>query len=312
MNQQQAQTILQTNLLARSVFHEMVIKMDVPKVYSTVNANEAWWWNVAKPNTTGRILTTTEISLRLIETVVREGGATSTELAHDLDLAQSTVLNHLNTLKQYGYLVRENNMYYAGAKFCHISDYVRRRKPEYLIAADVVASLTEKTNLEADFAVEENGHVISIQNELNFSDDSHFLTDGRFFHVHSTASGKAILAEYSDDKVERIIQQWGLPEMTENTITEKGVLYEELEQVRERGYAIGEEEAIEGLWAIAKVVTSPIGDICGSLNLSGPTYHYNEDIRRSAVETLESEVNNFENQIESQFMKMYGREPTSE
>jgi IclR family transcriptional regulator, acetate operon repressor len=267
---------------------------------------------VAKPNTTGRILTTTENSLRLIDTVVREGGATSTELAHELGLAQSTVLNHLNTLKQYGYLVRENNTYFVGAKFCHISDYVRRRKPEYLIAADVVASLAEKTNLEADFAVEENGHVISIQNELNFSDDSHFLTNGRFFHVHSTASGKAILAEYSDDKVERMIQQWGLPEMTENTITDKEELFEELEQVRERGYAISEEEAIEGLWAIAKVVTSPIGDVCGSLNLSGPTYHYDEGIRRSAVETLEEEVEIFENQIESQLTKMYGGEQALE
>lgn len=260
----------------------------------------------------GRTLTTTGISLQLLETVIQEGGATATELARELDLAQSTVFKHLNTLKQYGYLVCENNTYYAGAKFCHVSDYVRRRKPEYLIAADIVANLAEKTDLEADFAVEENGHVISIQNELNFSEDSHFLTDGRFFHVHSTASGKAILAECSDEKVQRIIRQWGLPEKTDNTITDEDALFDELEHIRKQGYATSEEEAIEGLWAIAKVVTSPIGDVCGSLNLSGPTYYYDEEIRRSAVETLEQEVETFESRIESQLTKMYSGNETND
>lgn len=259
------------------------------------------------PKTTGRILSTTEASLRLIETLVHEGGAEATELAEELDLAHSTVHNHLNTLSQYGYIVREGTTYNIGAKFCHIGDYVRRRKPEYLIAGDIVAELGQATKLEADFAVEENGHVISLHNELKFSDESHFLTDGRFFHVHSTASGKAMLAEYSQSRVERIIDQWGLPKKTDQTITNEEELFAELKRVREQGYATSNEEAIDGLWAIAKVVKTPMGDVCGSLNLSAPTYLHDNEIRQSAIETLNEQVELFEERIETYYDELYSQ-----
>lgn len=256
---------------------------------------------------TGRTLTTTAASLQLIETLVQERGATAADLVAELDFAHSTVHNHLNTLSQYGYVVQEGNTYHVGAKFCHIGDYVRRRKPEYLIAGEIVAELAQKTKLEADFAVEENGHVISLHNELNFSDSSHFLTDGRFFHVHSTASGKAMLAEYSEDKIQKIIQHVGLPEQTEHTITDEEKLLTELEAIRERGYATSNEEAIEGLWAIAKAVKTPMGNVCGSLNLSGPTYLSTEDMHQSAAETLKEQVDRFEAQIEEVFQERYGQ-----
>ncbi|SEP11012.1 transcriptional regulator, IclR family [Halogranum amylolyticum] len=259
-----------------------------------------------EPKTTGRILSTTEASLQLIETLVQQGGATATELTEELDLAHSTIHNHLNTLLQYGYVVREGTTYNIGAKFCHIGDYVRRRKPEYLIAGDIVAQLGQATKLEADFAVEENGHVISLHNELNFSDESHFLTDGRFFHVHSTASGKAMLAEYPRSRVERIIDQWGLPKQTEQTISSEEELFAELERVREQGYATSDEEAIDGLWAISKVVKTPMDDVCGSLNLSAPTYLHDNEIRHSAIETLNEQVDAFEERIEAHFADRYG------
>lgn len=264
-----------------------------------------------KPNTTGRILKTTESSLQIIKMVVQQGGATATELTEKLDLAHSTVHNHLNTLSQYGYIVEENNTYYAGAKFCHIGDYVRRRKPGYRIAGDIVAELAEKTELEADFAIEENGHVISISNELNFSNTSHFLTDGRFFYAHSTASGKAMLAEYSRDYVKRIVQQWGLPKQTEQTIQTEEELFEELEWVRENGFATNDEEAIEGLWSISKVVKTPIGDVLGSLNLSAPTYLHDPEIRESAVKTLKEKVKTFEERVEAEFTELQESEHAS-
>lgn len=259
-----------------------------------------------KANTSGRILKTTQSSLELLELVLQHEGATATTLAEELDLAHSTVHKHLNTLLEYGYLTEEENTYYAGAKFCHIGDYVRRRKPEYVIAGDIVAELADETKLEADFAIEENGHVISLHNELVFSDSSHFLNVGRFFNVHSTASGKAILAEYSRDHVERIMKKWGLPKKTENTICSEEELFEELEQVREQGYAMNDEEAIEGMWAVAKVVKNPIGDVCGSLNLSAPTYFHDADVQRSAVEALNEKTDVFEERIEAQFKETYG------
>ncbi len=114
-----------------------------------------------------------------------------------------------------------------------------------------------------------------------------------------------MLAEYSEERVRKIVQQVGLPKKTEDTITSEE-LYEELEDIRECGYATNDEEAIKGLWAIEKTVKTPIGDICGSLNLSAPTYLYTEDMEQSAVETLKQQVSIFEDRIKTQFDEMYG------
>jgi DNA-binding IclR family transcriptional regulator len=90
-----------------------------------------------------------------------------------------------------------------------------------------------------------------------------------------TGAGKAILAEYPDRKVERIIDQWGLPPRTENTLTSETEFFAELEQIRERGYAISDGEYAEGLRSVAKVVENPNGGVFGALNVAGPTYRMN-------------------------------------
>lgn len=257
-------------------------------------------------NSGGRSLKTTESSLEIIETVVRNGGATTTVLMEELGLAQSTVHNHVKTLLEYGYLVEEANTYYPGAKFCQIGDYVRQRKPEYVIAGEFIANMSDESELNADFTVEENGHVLSLYNGLPQYEDTHFLNTGQFFNVHNTASGKSVLAEYTNDHVESIIKWRGLPAETENTITSKEELFEELDRVRKQGYATHEEEAIKGMWAIAKVVKNPLGEVIGSFNLSGPIYLHNDEVQESAIELLNESVSAFEERCESKFTDAYG------
>lgn len=249
----------------------------------------------------GRPLKTTGSSLKIIETIVERGGATSSTLVEELNLSQSTVNNHLNTLIQHGYLSKHSNTYYAGAKFCQIGDHVRQCKPEYVIAGEVVSEIATESELDADFTVEENGRVISIYNGLRRADSAHFLNAGQFYHVHSTASGKAILSEYSRERVERIIDQRGLPPRTDNTITSKEELYDELDTVRERGYATNKEESLDGLWAVAKAVRNPIGEVVGSLNLSGPLYLHTESVRKSAITLLTDYVDKFEQRVEDEY-----------
>jgi DNA-binding IclR family transcriptional regulator len=45
--------------------------------------------------------------------------------------------------------------------------------------------------------------------------------------------------------VESIIDQHGLEQYTENTITDKTALFEEFAKIRERGYALNELEEID-------------------------------------------------------------------
>lgn len=239
-------------------------------------------------------LETTSTSLQLIDHILESDGPTLGELAEKTGLAKSTVHGHLTTLSRYGYVVKRGNAYQLGAKFCHLGDYIRTRKEYYRVARETISWLSEESPLEVDFSVEENGRIVSLYGDLDFANSPQFLVDGNPYHVHTTASGKAIIAEYPESRVREIIDRWGLPAATEHSITSEEDLFEELEQVREQGYAINRNEAIDGFWAIGKVVQSPRGEVYGTINLSGPTYVIDEETKATQLELLEAAVDRFE------------------
>lgn len=259
-----------------------------------------------------QVLQTTAASLRLVDDILELGGASLSELVETTGLARSTVHSHLTTLAEYGYVVNEDNRYHLGAKFCHLGDYVRTGKEYHRIAEEVIAQLAEESTMEVDFAIEEHGRVVSLYGNLDFSNIPRFLIDGSPFHVHTTASGKAIIAHYDEDRVRAIIDRWGLPAATERSITTESELFAELERVRERGYAENRGEAIEGFWAMGKAVRSPRGGVYGSLNLSGPEYLVDDEVRATQAELLTRAVETFEHEVEQLYQPSSGDEGETE
>lgn len=60
-------------------------------------------------------------------------------------------------------------------------------------------------------------------------------------YIHSTALGKAICAELSEDRVRSILSATGMPALTGSTITDEDAYVEELKRVRTEGF--GEDDA---------------------------------------------------------------------
>ena len=79
---------------------------------------------------------------------------------------------------------------------------------------------------------------------------------GVAFPLHCTANGKALLAELDNAAVERLVAS-ELEALTENTITDRTVLIDELEQVRETGIAMDHEEHHLGISAIGASLVNP-------------------------------------------------------
>jgi DNA-binding IclR family transcriptional regulator len=250
-----------------------------------------------KPRSTENTLATTRISLEMLEHVVQREGATLDDLAAATDLAKSTVHNHVSTLLEFGYLVREDRTYYPGLKLYHFGDFARKRSDLYPIAQTVVTDLAEQTGLEVDFTIEENGRIVSLYDQWRSADIPSYLVDYRIFHVHCNASGKAILAEYPEPRVREILDRWGMERVTEETITDVEAFLAELERVRQRGYAINMNESMAGMWAISKVVTRSDGGVAGSLNVAGPAYVHSEQRERAVADELADQVQEFERQL---------------
>jgi DNA-binding IclR family transcriptional regulator len=243
----------------------------------------------------GRELTTTATSLRILDVIKRREGAQMNEIASELDLANSTVHAHLTTLRNHELVVKEGNVFHLGIKLFHFGEQARHRKPEYEIVRRHAHELSNRLSEEVAFAITEHGRSVIIFDENNDPAKQGFQV-GRYFHMHNSASGKAMLAEWSRERVDEVLDRWGLPQETENTIQSRTELYEELARTRERGYALNDQEALEGLMAIGMAITNPDGSVLGSLDVSGPPYRLSEE---RIVPELRETVTEIEHEIAS-------------
>jgi len=92
--------------------------------------------------------------------------------------------------------------------------------------------------------------------------------------AHCSGVGKVLLAHSKWEHVATLFEDQGMPQLTPNTITTLDVLDEELEQVRERGYAYDHEETLVGLCCVAAPVYGSGGEAIAAISLSVPAYRF--------------------------------------
>lgn len=237
---------------------------------------------------------TAERAFDIVEFLAERNGGDLATIADELDLAKSTVHRHLGTLSERGYIVKEDREFQLSLRFAKLGERALKRKDAYVLAKSKVDELAAETGERVQFVVEEHGYAVYAYVARG---DHAVRTDpgaGSRIPIHTAAAGKAILAHLPEEDVERIVDRHGLPAETGNTITSLDELWDELETIRERGFAYNNQEAIEGLLAIGAPVVEPNGDVIGALSISGPTHRMNAKIDDELAELLLGTTNELE------------------
>ena len=89
--------------------------------------------------------------------------------------------------------------------------------------------------------------------------------------VYCTALGKALLAYSPKPEVDQILASIRMEARTKNTITNVLALRRELDTIRDRGYAIDDEEIEEGISCIAAPVLDSSNHAVAAISVSGPS-----------------------------------------
>ncbi|WP_049893441.1 IclR family transcriptional regulator [Halogranum rubrum] len=245
-------------------------------------------------NTTDRSLKTTIMTFKVVELLKAREGAGVTEVADELGIAPSTAHNHLSTLEAQQYVVKEGDTYHLGLRFIGLGNFVRTRKQGFGKAEHYTTVLSEESECRSIFTAEEHGRGVYIHTAPGKHGVWTQSTVGKRIYLHSTASGKAILAHMPRERVEEIVEQVGLPRETEQTIDDQADLFAELETIRERGYATNVEEQIEGVRAIGAPVLQPDGSVFGALSVAGPSNRMKGDRFDELTEILLGIANELE------------------
>jgi DNA-binding IclR family transcriptional regulator len=226
------------------------------------------------PDESPRTLKTVERAAEIIKALETLDGAGVTELADHLGVSKSSVYHYLATLRKEDFVVKNGDQYELGLQLLLVGEYVRNRNLLYRYGKEEVEALADTTGEYANLFTEEHGKGINLY-KVRGSDavGSGYQTDKlqQPDDLHCTATGKAILAFLPDERVHTILDQHGLPERTANTITDRDALLDELDAVRDQGYAYNDEEEVEGLRAVGAPVIDRGGNVLGSLSVAGPT-----------------------------------------
>lgn len=237
-----------------------------------------------------------ETLLALILLLKQKDGATVTELANEMDLAKSSVHRHLKTMLKHRYVVKDDNEYKLGLRFLDLGGFARARNDIYSEVKPVVKRLATETGEFVSFVTEEHGMGIFLYIEREGVPSDARV--GKEVYLHQSAAGKAILSQIDEKRRKEIIDRHGLPRKTEDTITDRDRLLEELREIEQRGYSYVKGDHTSSLWGVGAPVIHPEGRLLGGITVAGPAYRLRgERIEEELPDFLLGKMKEFELQV---------------
>jgi DNA-binding IclR family transcriptional regulator len=227
-------------------------------------------------------MTSVDNALRLLQMVGEHQALRVAEAADLLGVARSTAHRLLNALWQRDFVMqdRPNGAYRPGPALNAIGLAAISRIDVRRVARPLLEELRQQTTETITLAVLEGQHVRFIDSVESLRSVRVGNRTGVVRLAHSSAVGKAILAQLSSAELDRRYPQEVLPDATSATISRKGQLLEELVEVRQQGYALNWEESSDGVSAVAVALCDPAGFPIAGLGVAAPSD------RMGSVETI--------------------------
>lgn len=214
--------------------------------------------------------------LRIIEAIAAiDGSATLAEIARKTVLPRSTAHHLLRALVEFGYLIQDGDArtYTLGPKLFRLTGRTWTKEQLAKIAMPFLAELSRRTGEGTSLAVLRDGVVTVIAKREPKGPVHVFQEVGARRPIYCTAVGKTLAAWLPDQELEGIISRTVFEQNTAKTITSPTAFRRELARVRATGFAIDNEEHIEGVRCIATPVRDHSGEVRASLCVVGPKNH---------------------------------------
>jgi DNA-binding IclR family transcriptional regulator len=177
------------------------------------------------------------------------------DIARRIEVAPSNVQRLINTLAKAGFLekIESNNRYKIGHRAFRVGSAFVEQNNLYSAAMPELYHLASLhvTGFLGVLREEMVVYLATVQSEGPIA-VSH--RTGSQAHLHSTAMGKALLAEMDDAKIKKILSARPLPRLTSKTQISVPQLLKEIETIRRTGVAISEEENRYGFFSAGTVV----------------------------------------------------------
>lgn len=223
----------------------------------------------------GAKIKATATTFEIIEALLDLEGATLTEVADHTEKPKSTAFDYLQTLKELGYVVKRGPAYRVSIRFLEMGLKVQDQMELVKVAKPELQKLADETGEYASLMIEEHGQGVMVETIRSEGATDIGISPGTRVLLHTTAGGKAILAHLPEERVTDILGDGELKRATQNTVTDPKKIREQLQEIRDRGYATNDEERRKGTYAVAAPVQLP-EDRAAAITVFGPSQHVSE------------------------------------
>lgn len=201
------------------------------------------------------------------------------DLSLRLSMSPSTVSRFINTFIDFGYIKKDpnTNSYYMTMKLAGLGAHTRANFPFQQMLTKYVREISKHFNETSSLCVENDMQMVYIATEES---QRHILKNlkriGHVAPIHATGVGKCHLLNYSEAKLNELVEKKGLQRLTDHTIVTLEDLRKEIELVKNQGYALDNEECEVGVRCVAVPIKDYTGTVVASISISVPLIRLEE------------------------------------
>ncbi len=227
-------------------------------------------------------------ALQVLEILARDGHAGVSEIAEEMGVHKSTVSRLLGSLvtREIVHQNSERGKYQLGFGVLRLASSIPGRLSLVREARPFLENLAEEWKETVNLAVLRSNYAVNVDQAMGPSTLATFDWVGSLTPLHATSSGKVLLAALPADERTRILKETGLPGRTPRTITDRKILEKQLIDVAHNGYAVTLEEFEIGLNSMAVPVYNHLGEVIGSVSISGPAFRFKPEEVPGLVEAI--------------------------
>ena len=208
---------------------------------------------------------------------------TLSEVASETGNTRAGARRILLTLVREGYAVMDGKLFDLTPQVLELGYSVLSSKGAWDIARPFIDHLSEETRESVSAAVLDNPDVVFVGGAQYHRILSIGVTVGARLPAAATATGRVLLAAQPPETWAGMIRNLPLEKLTDRTVTDPAEFRRILEDVREKGWCLVDQELEIGLISIAVPVYSRTGTLAGAINVGAPSVRMS---REAMIETV--------------------------
>lgn len=213
------------------------------------------------------------------------------QLAKKTELPKPTLIRFLNSLINLGYVYRdENDLYSLTLKMFSVGSNSLSHINLIDIATPFIDDLCNHFNETVHMGIMDGDRAVYILKRESSYTIRMYSRVGKRIPLYCTAIGKNLLSDCNQDFLNNYLETTDIKPYTKYTLNKKE-LVDQLKIIKERRWAIDDQEHEEGITCIGSSIRDYSGKVVAALSVSWPLFrfedHKKEDLIKEIVDTCD-------------------------